>query len=263
MPTVTANGIQLAYESRGEGPPLLLISGVGYGGNFWRPFAALLVDAFRVITFDNRGAGASSKPPGPYTTRQLAADAAGLLDALGIEAAHVVGHSLGGMVAQELALGFAGRVRKLVLASTVGGPNHVPIPPDALELLTNRQGEPMELFRRGVQVATARGFAERHPEKVTELLQVKQASPVAPAEYAAQVAAGAGHDAETRLPNLTCPTLILTGGEDRVIPPENALLLAARIPGARVERVSGAGHLLFFERPEVLARLVKSFLVQA
>ncbi len=262
MPTVQANGLQLAYASHGEGPPVLLITGTGYAMDFWDPFVPGLSHALRVITFDNRGAGGSSKPEGPYSTRQMAADALGLMDALGLEWAHVVGHSLGGMVAQELALAAPQRVRKLVLAATVAGPNGVPIPPEALAVLTNRQGDPMELFRRGVELASAKGFAERHPEKVAQLLKLRLAVPVPPAAYAAQVAAGVGHDAESRLSNLTCPTLVVTGDEDRVIPPGNAELIAQRIPGARVERVAATGHLLFYERPETLAQLVKAFLVQ-
>jgi pimeloyl-ACP methyl ester carboxylesterase len=262
MPTVEANGIQLACEVRGDGPPVLLVTGTGYAASFWEPFVPHLTSAFRVITFDNRGSGGSSKPEGPYSSKQMAADTLGLMDALGLEWAHVVGHSLGGMVAQELALAAPSRVRKLVLAATVAGPNGVPMPADALAILTNRQGDPMELFRRGLEVAAARGFAERHPEKVADLLRLRQQVPVPPAAYAAQVAAGMGHDAEARLSNLTCPTLVVTGDEDRVIPPGNAELLAQRIPNARVERVPATGHLLFYERPETLARLVKAFLVQ-
>ncbi|MGB4804689.1 MAG: alpha/beta hydrolase, partial [Anaerolineae bacterium] len=104
MPQIAANGITLHYESAGQGQPLLLITGVGYGAWFWHKLTPDLSHHFQVITFDNRGVGQSSRVYGPYSTALLAADAAGLLDALGIESAYVVGHSLGGFIAQELAL---------------------------------------------------------------------------------------------------------------------------------------------------------------
>lgn len=260
MPTAQANGITLAYEVAGDGPPLLLISGLGYGGSFWRLFAPELTHQRRVITFDNRGVGGSDKPEGPYSVRQMAEDAAGLLDALGLERVDVLGHSLGGMIAQELALNFPARVRRLVLAATVGGPHGVPITPEALAVMTHRQGDPIQLFRRGVEVATAPGFSERHPERVAELLRIRMSTPVTPASYGAQVAAGAAHDAEARLYLLACPTLLLTGAEDKVVPPANADLLGREIPGAQVVRVPGAGHLLFAEAPEEVAGIVLRFL---
>jgi len=260
MPSVHANGLKLSYASTGDGPPLLLISGLGYGGNFWRLFTEEVSHAFRVITFDNRGVGGSEAPPGPYTTQQMAADAAGLLEALDVGEAFVLGHSLGGAIAQELALGFPARVRKLVLAATLGGPGGVPITPEALAAMTNRQGDPVQIFRRGVEVATAPGFPERNPERVAELLQMRLAAPVRPSSYSAQLAAGAGHDAWARLSAIACPTLVLTGTEDRVVPPANSELLAARIPHARVVRLEGLGHLLFVESPEESASAVLRFL---
>lgn len=259
MPTLTCNGVTLAYEVRGEGPDVLLISGLGYGGWMWKWLAAELAPHHRVITFDNRGLGGSERPPGPYTTRLMADDAAGLLEGLGVRAAHVVGLSLGGMIAQELALAWPERLRSLVLASTVGGPNAIPITATALEVMRNRQGDPLALIRRGLAVSCAPGFAERRPERMAEIVAERLACTVTPGGYSAQLAAGAGHDVEARLGVLRVPTLCLTGDSDFVVPMENAAALARRIPGARYEVLPGLGHLLPCEDEVALARALERF----
>lgn len=264
MPTIQSNGIILAYERQGAGQPLLLISGTGYGGWYWRGLARELARDYQVITFDNRGAGGSEKPAGPYTTPQLAADTAGLLDGLGLRAAAVLGHSLGGFVAQELALARPDLVAKLILASTSpGGPAAIPVTPAALDVLTNREGDPVELFNRGMAVATGLGFVERHPEVIAELWAYRATNPVPPEPYRAQVLAGAQHDAAERLGAIACPTLILTGSEDQVVPAGNAALLAERIPGARVAILPGLGHHFPLEDPAAALAAIRSFLAEA
>jgi pimeloyl-ACP methyl ester carboxylesterase len=238
---------------------VLLISGLGYGGWMWKWLAAELAPRFRVLTFDNRGLGGSESPPGPYTTRMMADDAAGLLEGLGIRSAHVVGMSLGGMIAQELALAWPGKVRSLVLACTVGGPNAIPVTPAALEVMRNRQGDALTLIRRGLAVSCAPGFAERRPERMAEIVAERLACTVTPGGYGAQLAAGAGHDAEARLGGLRMPTLCLTGDSDFVVPMENAEALARRIPGARHEVLPGLGHLFPCEDELATARALRRF----
>jgi pimeloyl-ACP methyl ester carboxylesterase len=261
MPTVHANGIRLAFETQGSGHPLLLITGVGYGGWFWHRLVPHLAPRFRVITFDNRGSGGSARPDGPYTTRLMAEDALGLVDALGLSSIDLLGHSLGGFIAQELVLARPALVRRLILsATTQGGPNVIPIGAEALNILTNRGGDPAELVRRGIAVATAAGFAERHPELVQALTDYRLTSPVPPAQYAAQVMAGAQHNAEERIGQINCPTLVLFGQEDRVVPPGNAERLAGRIPGAQWRVLPGLGHIFPFEDPETAARVILEFL---
>lgn len=260
MPAVLSNGIRLAYEVQGRGPALLLIAGVGYGGWFWHRLVPHLAPHVEVITFDNRGAGVSDKPAGPYTTRLLAEDALGLVEALGHESINVMGHSLGGFVAQELALARPGLVRKLVLsATTTGGPHALPNGAEALQILTDRSGDPAELIRRGLAVAAAPGFAERCPDLAAALTAYRRTNPVPPAAYAAQVMAGAQHNAEDRLGQITCPTLVLAGAEDRVVPPGNAERLAATIPGARARRLPGLGHIFPYEDPAATAALLLDF----
>lgn len=251
MPRARVNDINMYYEISGSGLPLLFISGVGYGSWFWRKQVPELSQHFRVITFDNRGAGQTDKPAGPYSTAQMAADTAGLLDALGITGACVVGHSLGGFIAEELILARPDLVSRLVLASTTyGGPNVIPITPEALEVLTKRDGDPVELVQRGIAIAAAPGFAECKPEAVQELLQYRLSNPVPPAHYQAQVMAGAAHNAEDRIGQIRCPVLVLFGEHDRVVPPGNAELLAAKIKGAQVRILPSGGHIFPIEDPE-------------
>ncbi len=258
---LTVGEIAMAYEVTGEGHPLVLIAGVGYGGWFWHRVVPALAEQFQVITFDNRGAGATDKPDGPYTTPMMAQDTAGLLDGLGVRRAYVMGHSLGGFIAQELALARPDLVERLILASTTyGGPNVIPITPEALEVLTNREGDPVELVRRGIGVACAPGFAERHPEVVQELLDYRLTNPVPPAQYQAQVMAGAEHNAEERIGQITCPVLVLFGEDDRVVPPGNADLLAQKLPNARVKILPGVGHIFPIEDPEATVEAMLEFL---
>lgn len=261
MQRVSANGISLAYESNGSGHPLVLISGLAYGAWMWRGVVPELVKHFRVITFDNRGAGESDKPDGPYTAPMMAADTFGLLDALGISTAHVMGISMGGFIAQEMALNRPERVTKLVLAAThYGGPDAIPPPPEAMKVLTDRSGDLTELLLRGFRIATAPGFGERHPEIISELLAYRLTQPVPPPQYAAQVQVGLTHNAADRLEQIQCPTLILFGAEDNVVPAGNAELLLSKLPYAQIKILPGLGHIFPIEDPQLTAQVVIEFL---
>lgn len=248
----------LAHPDTGSGPPLVLIPGVGQQAWHWRPVVSRLASSFRCIAVSNRGFGGSFMAPPPWTTRELARDVLDTLDALGVPRAVVVGHSLGGLVAQELALAAPERVARLVLVSTSpGGAAAIPVEPEALAVMLQRDGDAETLFRRGLAVSTAPGWAERHPAAVREMLDFRLANPVNSAAYAAQVLAGAGHDASLRLGALRCATLVVTGDRDRVVPPANADVLARLIPGARVQVIAGAGHLVPWEAPDDLAELIR------
>jgi pimeloyl-ACP methyl ester carboxylesterase len=267
MPIVKSNGINLVYEITGAGKPLVLITGVGYGKWFWRGVVPALATRFQVVTFDNRGAGESDKPDGPYSVAMMAADTAGLLDALNIKDACVMGHSLGGYIAQELVVTRPDLVGKLILAATnYGGSKVIPITPEAMNVLTNRTGDPVELVKRGIAIACAPGFAERHPDVAKELLDYRLTNPVPPAQYAAQVAAGAGTMAysddvvDQRMRAIKIPTLILFGEHDRVVPPGNAELMARKIAGARVKIIAGTGHIFPIENPGATVKEIEGFL---
>jgi pimeloyl-ACP methyl ester carboxylesterase len=245
--------VNIASDVRGDGPPVLFVQGLGYGRGGWGPAPELLADSFSVITFDNRGFGDSDKPPGPYTTAQLAADAVAVLDAAGIERAHVLGASLGGMTAQELALAAPERVDKLVLCCTTpGGAESAPMPAVTIALMQN--GATIEQF-------VANALAPDAPQSlVAEILAYRSEHPPDPAGWQSLAAAGATHDAYDRLGEIAAPTLVLHGTADNVVAPQNAELLASRIPNARLEWFEGAGHLFQWEQPERFVAVVEEFL---
>jgi len=270
MPLIQANGITLSYEKTGNGPPLVLIAGVGYGAWFFHTLVPFLSPHFTVITFDNRGAGQSDKPPGPYTVADMAADTAALMDALAIPRAHILGHSLGGFIAQQIAITRPDLTHRLILAATThGGPDAIPLPAEALAILTGRDGDPITLARRGIDFAAAPGFTQRKPHLVQILINYRLTIPVPGHAYRAQVLAGAGmanftaDEVRNRLSTIHAPTLALTGSEDRVVPPGNAALIAEKIPNAKAHILPGLGHIFPIEDPETTAHALITFLHQA
>ena len=252
-----SSGVRIAYESFGDGPALLLLQGIGYARWSWDPIVPALAERFRVLSFDNRGIGESDVPPPPYSARQLAEDGIAVLDDAGVERAHVVGASLGGMAAQELAAGFPERVDRLVLACTTpGGDGALPMPAQTVALMQAAATlAPDVAMRRFVENALA---PHAEASLVEDLYVRRVASPPDPIGWQGQAAAGIGFDGSGL--EIGAPTLILHGTEDAVVDPGNAALLAERIPGARVELFSGCGHLFFWEQPERFAETVAEFL---
>ena len=256
------DGLALHYLDRGESRagavPILLIPGIPAVAGDWDPLALPLSASRRVIAYDNRGSGGSSVTPGPYTTGLLASDAAALLDRLGVGEADVFGMSMGGMIAQELAIGWPGRVRRLVLGCTHAGIAHAARPPResarAFAMQTDDWGERMGAlapfaFASGVEEELLRGFIEK-----------KSGDAQDPEGYRAQIAAVLAHDSASRLGEIAAPTLVITGDDDRVIPGASGELLCERIPGARLATVRGAGHLFFIEKPAETLALLEEFL---
>ena len=255
--------VTLAYEVRGEGgDPLVMIHGLGYDRRGWGPLPDLLAEDYRVIVFDNRGVGESDVPEGPYAVTQMAADVVAVLDAAGVEAAHVFGVSLGGYIAQELALAHPERVRRLVLASTApGGTRSHPMPAAGLDAFGRFPTMEREAgLRLMVENSLgAHGVRER-PELVEDIYRYRLERAPTIAGWQAQAYAGATYDGYDRIGAIDVPTLILQGGADNVVDPRNADLLAELIPNARVERIPDRGHLLVWEEGELLAPIVKEFL---
>src|SRR5690349_18018998 len=191
MPKTKTNGIELYYQIHGEGKPLVLISGLGYSLWQWHKMVPFLAEHFQVVIFDNRGAGQSEKPDGPYTAQMLAADTVGLLEALNIEKATIMGHSMGGFIAQAIALDFPQKVEKLILGSTnFGGPHHIPVTEEALKVLTDVSSDPLTRFKNGLVVSTAPGWAEKNPEMIQKWVEWRLHNPIEPAAYQAQLAIG-------------------------------------------------------------------------
>ena len=265
MPKIKTNDIELNYEINGSGKPLVLISGLGYPLWQWHKMVPYLTKHFQIITFDNRGVGQSDKPAGPYTAQMLAADTVGLLDALEIDKAVMMGHSMGGFIAQAIALDVPERVSGLILCSTnFGGPNHVPVTPEAFAVLADTTSDPLTRFTNGLKISTAPGWSEKNPEMVEQWVAWRIANPLDVAGYQAQMAIGLGLISaeaafENRLPEIDIPTLILFGVHDTVVPPANADLLAAKISNSQTLILSGAGHFFPIEIPEAAAQAVIDF----
>jgi 3-oxoadipate enol-lactonase len=253
----SANGVRLHYEETGDGPPLLLIAGIPAIASDWLPVAEALADTRRVIAFDNRGSGDSDTSPGPYTTAELADDAAVLLDALGAAPADVFGMSMGGMIAQELALRHPGNVRRLVLGCTHAATRTAVRPPkEASRAFAAEVG-----WAERMRLLSPFAFTENVDAGLLERFIDKKSGDVQSEEgYRAQIAAVLAHDAAERLAGIGHETLVITGDDDRVIPPANSELLAAGIPAARLVVIPGAGHLFFVERPDETLAVLRAFL---
>jgi len=243
----------LHWERTGAGAPVLLIMGLGLGGGAWWRTVPVLARRLEVITFDNRGVGRSEAVFHAYTTETMADDAVSVLDEAGVQRVHVYGISLGGMVAQQLALRHPDRVRSLVLGATQPGGLHARRPdPEVRSFLRQR------LWMRHEQAAWASvrfNYSERcrreHPERIAEDLAQRLAHPFAAEAYRAQIWAATLHDCYARLHRITAPTLVVHGARDRMIPIENGRMIASRVPGARLLELADTGHLYPTEAPEV------------
>mgnify|MGYP001245523744 CR=1 FL=1 len=250
MPYCLCGNITIYYEVHGEGPPLLLISGLGGGTWSWYGQVPYFEEGYRTIIFDNRGAGKSDMPEGPYRMEEFARDALCVLDRLEVERAFVVGVSMGGMIAQELALTAPERIRALVLGCThCGGEISISPSSEVMRTLMSNEGlSHEEIVKKNLPIFFSAEFLETQPEKIAEYCRVQEETPRQPdAAYRAQLAAIRGFDASERLPGLLVPTLILTGSRDVVIPRENSYLLAEMIPGSEIVTLPGAGHSIQVE----------------
>jgi len=262
MPIVAVNGIDLYYVEAGSGEPLVLVMGFGGDHSSWGFQLSALSAQYRVIAFDNRGSGRSSAPALPYTTRMMADDAIALMDRLGIERAHILGVSLGGMIAQEIALGHAARVRSLQLHCTAARADRY-----MLALLENLRMARDKLGRELAQRAMAlwlfapTTFNERS-EFVDMLLYAasSQSHPQSDVGFARQGDAVIAHDALARLGEITCPTLVAVGEEDQLAPPRFSREIARAIAHAEFRTIPEAGHVYFWEKPADFNALCLSFL---
>ena len=251
MMRAQVNGVELAYELRGVGAPMVMIHGAQGDQSMFDNMASSFASRFRVLTFDQRGSGLSEKPHMDYTIALLADDTAALMDHIGFAAAHVIGVSMGGTIAQELALRHPLKVRSLVLGCTTpGGSKAVRIGGNAFAAAYSTQ--PMSAEERGRALAEAaftRGYIERHPEIIPAMIEARRSRPLDPAALEHRMKAVLKHDAYDRLPSITCPTLVITGREDALISWENSRILAERIPHAELVIVEPAGHCFWLEQP--------------
>ncbi len=254
---------RLHYERTGSGEPLLCITGFTISSAVYEPVLPLWGERYDCITYDNRGAGRSGSPPWATSMPELAADAARLLDALEVESAHVFGISMGGMIAQELALRFPERVRGLVLAGTTpGGPRAIRPAVGELAAVGVDLARTFHVPARPwlAPLLFSDRFREEHPERVAKLLTYFARHTPMPWGINAHWWATVYHDTVSRLGRIQAPTLVMHGGEDAFAPIENAELLAARIPDAELCVVEGTGHACILEAPERSFAAIDGFL---
>jgi 3-oxoadipate enol-lactonase len=266
MPKIVVGDNELHYERSGSGEPLLLIQGMSGTHVSWGdPFLEPLREVFDVVVFDNRGIGLSAPTEGPFTIVEMAEDAAGLLDQLGIESTHVVGISMGGMIAQELALAGPERLRSLTLGCTYcGGPGSVLMPQENVEKLAAgmMSGDRDKAIRAAWEVNLSPGF-RADEGRYAAFHEMATSVPAARRTIELQAQAIFGHDTSARLGEISAPTLIVHGTEDGVLPYPNGRQIASLMPAARLETLEGVGHMFWWEQPARSAELVREHALAA
>lgn len=266
MAKVDVAGREFHYDRAGSGEPLLLIQGMSGTHVSWgEAFKGALEEGFDVVAFDNRGIGLSAPVDGPFTIAEMAADTAGLLDELGLESAHVVGISMGGMIAQELALAHPGRLRSLTLGCTYcGGPGSQLMPEENLQKLVAgmASGDRDMAIRAGYEVNLSPAF-RADESTFAAFHEMATTVPAAKATIELQAQAIFGHDTSGRLGEISGPTLIVHGTEDGVLPFPNGELIASLMPAARFEVLEGIGHMFWWEQPQRSAELIREHALAA
>jgi len=261
MPLARVGEIELSYERAGLGPPLLMIMGMSGTFDHWSAaFLAELRADFETIVYDHRGVGDSSRLVGAITIAQLAEDAAGLLTALELDSAHVLGISMGGMVAQELALNHPERIRALALGCTYcGGEGSSLTSEEVMRRLAEgmASGERERAIRTGWEVNVSPEFAADE-QAYARFLEIGLRRAVPVEVIMQQMRAITEHDTSARLPEIALPTLVIHGTLDQMLPVQNGRMIAGLIPDSHLEIFEGVGHLFFWERPERSAELVRA-----
>ena len=257
------NGIDIAFQVQGEGPPLVLIMGYRLSSAAWpAQFVETLAKHFTVITFDNRGTGHSDKPVTGYALANMACDVGGLLDEIGIENTYVVGYSMGGAIAQEFVRQFPDRVTGLILCATMcGGPRATYAEPSVVRVMRDLDGLSAEQIARRIwQVTYAPHYLEQNLESAKDQMQREIALPTPLHAADLQFQAFAEFDGSHALSHIKCPTLVLTGDLDKLIPPQNSRILAKLIPSATLVVMPGGGHRVLWEAVENCTTLITEFL---
>ena len=259
MAFTTNQGTRIYWDEQGHGEPMLLIMGLGYPSAAWYRTRPVLAAKYRTIAFDNRGVGQTDMPPGPYPIPVMAADAAAVLDAAGVENAHIFGISMGGMIAQEFALQYPQRVRSLILGCTAaGGPTAVRADADATQMLMARGSMTRE---EAAQAAVPFIYHADTPRKlIDEDIDRRRPMFPHPDAYNAQLQGILAWQSYSRLEKIAAPTLVIHGESDRLVPPGNGKLIAERIPGAKLVLIPRASHIFPTDQPEAANKAILDFL---
>jgi pimeloyl-ACP methyl ester carboxylesterase len=259
MPSIDVGGTELHYVRAGAGEPMLLIQGMSATHMTWgRPFLSPLEESFECIVFDNRGMGRSGRAELPFAIADLAGDTVGLLDALEIERAHVVGISMGGMIAQELALAHPERLRTLTLGATYcGGPEGTLMAPADLQMLgaAMASGEREQVFRAMWEINLSPSFREDE-DRFAEFCEMATALPAPTEVILQQMRACGAHDTSARLGQLSVPTQVIHGTADRLLGVGNGIQIAALL-AVEPQLLDEVGHMFWWEQPARSAALVR------
>ncbi|MFO7794985.1 MAG: alpha/beta hydrolase [Promethearchaeia archaeon] len=264
MPREKINNMELYYETYGEGDPLVMIMGLSANIDWWPPtFLDIMKKNFEIIVFDNRDAGRSENVEENYELKDLAIDTVGLMDKLNIKKAHILGISMGGMIAQELVLNYPERVNKLVLASTnCGNPKSIlPSKRVLADLTKDREGRSeKEIIEDFIDLLYTDKFIEENPDYIENAKRRMMKAPIKPEAYQRQIKAILTFNSGRRLKNIKAPTLVIHGKDDILLPPKNAEIIADAIPNAKLEYFEKSGHTLFSHQPEKVGQTVLNFL---
>ena len=271
MPKAEVNGLNFYYEIHGNGEPLVLVAGMGADHRSWFPQLGCLKRYYKVITFDGRGVGKTDRPPDVYIFATLAKDGVGLMDRLSVDSAHVLGESLGGIVAQETAIEFPQRVRKLVLANTsVGAGVDMEVHPDLMKSYGHPGGPVQGEFDpskvdvgKAMRAMIALAFNRRIYRLAMTLMATFFVRPSAFKGMGEQIKAISTHTTLDRLHLIQSPTLVITGTGDRIITPRMSDILASHIPNSRLVKIEGGSHALHLEMKRRFNDEVLSFLREA
>jgi len=264
MAIVEANGRTLGYERSGEGPPLVLINGFAATRADWDPaFLAALAEHNELIALDNRGVGESAPAKGSLTVADMASDACAVIGSLALDRPAILGWSLGGFIAQEMALSRPGRLRALVLlSSSPGGGAATPSDPAVWARLLDASGAPREQASRLISLLFTPQRAAQVDAEAGDLIAAARAKldPAVLERQAAAMDCWAAEGAADALAELDLPALVACGSADQVIPPANSMALATAIPNAWLARFPDCGHAFMADRPRELAALIAAFL---
>ncbi len=264
MPHVKVNDLSMYYEIHGEGFPLVLILGLSSNVYWWdAPFLEELSRSFKVIVFDNRGVGRSDDPEVDFSMKTMVEDLAGLLDVLDIQRTHVLGISMGGMIAQEFVLNWPERVEKLVLCATnCGGSEQKLAANDVYQTLWSfgQRVHDRQLVEEGIPLLFSEDFVAENSQwieaKIDDVLKI----PTTAASFSRQLGAIMKFRSFERLSTINTPTLVLHGKKDILVPPENGQILADRIPGAKLAFFENSAHILFSQEPQAVIATIIDFL---
>jgi pimeloyl-ACP methyl ester carboxylesterase len=259
--TVPVGDITIAYKEIGSGQPLILIMGYSGAMDLWDPRVVnLLAKQYHVIVFDNRGMGNTTSTDKEYTIRLFADDTAGLMDALGIKKAHVMGWSMGTNIAQELVLDYPEKVDKLILyAGDTGGKEALPPSPQVIAVLENTTGTEREQGERLFSLLFPTEWLKENPDPSAYFPKITTMSPVGNVRRQA-AAMITWNGSYSRLLEMKQPLLLITGDQDVLTPPGNSLIIAQKVPQSWVVRIRGGGHGVMYQYPDAFAGIVESFL---